>query len=374
MPFPPTPVSACKTGITTVQASNDIRVCDAASGHQGQILTAMNAQYYGLLSMRPRQAFDFAGRTGTITYNVDAVTAGGLSWWTSLFVTDQPDPAANNSAQVTGLLPRNGIGINFDNPCNVGIFTYTNYTETPIPNTNTTCITTQRGSLNHIEIRLSQTHVEVWASDYSTDNGKTFPTLKRIASTPINLNFTRGYVHYQQAERAPLKYTTEFNITPTYANNYWSNLGFDGPTLPTETGYSVPDALTPNNGALNVGYNIPTTGRTFTIPNIATTGITTAKLTFAIYYTFAGPLTTTNNTLHYSINDGPWLQPTNPPNTPAITTCNACPGPTGGGGIPYAFTIPTTNLTTGTNTITIKIDNTWDSYPPVLTALDLHTN
>jgi hypothetical protein len=65
--FPPVPVSACKSGVTSVVPDNDIMVCDAASGHLGQFETAMMAQNYAMLSMRPRQKFDFTGRTGIIT-------------------------------------------------------------------------------------------------------------------------------------------------------------------------------------------------------------------------------------------------------------------------------------------------------------------
>ncbi|MBV9557689.1 MAG: hypothetical protein JO254_11470, partial [Pseudolabrys sp.] len=38
--FPPTPAGPCKSGVTTVQPDNDIIVCDSASGHLGQFLTA----------------------------------------------------------------------------------------------------------------------------------------------------------------------------------------------------------------------------------------------------------------------------------------------------------------------------------------------
>jgi len=34
------------------------------------------AQFYGLYSLRPNQAFDFAGRTASIVFDVDAATAG----------------------------------------------------------------------------------------------------------------------------------------------------------------------------------------------------------------------------------------------------------------------------------------------------------
>ena len=77
----------------------------------------MSAQNYALLSMRPRQPFDFSGRTGTISYNVDALTEAGLSYWTSLAVTDTPQAGAANSSQGLGMLPDNGVLVNFDNDC-----------------------------------------------------------------------------------------------------------------------------------------------------------------------------------------------------------------------------------------------------------------
>src|ERR1700722_998085 len=267
MPFPATPVSACESGVTTATADNDILVCGSASGHQGQKLTAMSSQNYALLSMRPRQPFDFAGRTGTISYNVDALTEAGLSYWTSLAVTDTPQAGAANSSQVLGMLPDNGVLVNFDNDCSnpgnevgvSGVYTYTNYVETYIPDPNNTCVPTVRGELNHITVQLSQSNIAIYASPAYTSASA--PAAQLLFSTPINLNFTRGYVHFQQQERAPVKYASLFGISPGYANNYWSDFAFDGPVVNTgEVGYSVPDALTSDPsgvaGALNVGYGI----------------------------------------------------------------------------------------------------------------------
>src|SRR5207248_1583261 len=137
--------------------------------------------------------------------------------------------------------------LNFDDQCNTlatqmrinSVFVYANYAESNVPLSNTTCIQTQRGSLNHIEVRLSQTKVEVWASDFSTDNEQTYPNFRLIGQAAINLSFTTGYVHFQQEERAPVKYSQGFGISPGYTNNYWSNLGFDGPVVAAETGYEV---------------------------------------------------------------------------------------------------------------------------------------
>ena len=62
------PVPGCKDGLTTATVGSDVSVCDGNSGHDGQVLTALGAQNYGLLSLSPWQPFDFAGRTAGYRY------------------------------------------------------------------------------------------------------------------------------------------------------------------------------------------------------------------------------------------------------------------------------------------------------------------
>jgi hypothetical protein len=367
--FPPVPVSACKSGVTSVVPDNDIMVCDAASGHLGQFETAMMAQNYAMLSMRPRQKFDFTGRTGIITFNVDAITQGEGSWWPAVYVTDGPVSGAINSASVEGFLAANGVGLNFNDNCAVenasltsvdGVFIYINYVETFVQFTNALCFSTSRGKLNHIEVKLSTTSIEVWASDYSPDN-VAFPNFRKIGSAAISIPFSSGYVHFQQKERAPIKNEAGF-YNPGYANNYWSNLGFDGPVIAGEVAYQVPDALTvdPNSatntdahiaGAVNVGYGLLTSPygmyscctsgstrtsiSTLSIPDVSLTGVTSAQLTFTVTYTYTASLSPTTVNLRYSLNGGPWLNPNPQPNYLAELVCNSCPGPNGGGGVLY---------------------------------------
>src|SRR5262249_17648756 len=193
----------------------------------------------------------------------------GLGWWTSVWITDRPDPLANNSSQVTGGIPQYGIGINLDgNNCadsGAGqmrinnVFLYNRYVESEVPAGTGACVATKRGFVNHIEVRLNQTSVQVYASDYS-DDGVRFPKLQLIGSAKIDLPFSVGYVHFQQAERGQSKYS----YRPSYANNYWSALGFDGPVVAPEVAYEVPDALTQNSGPLNLGYGLLTNGTSFT--------------------------------------------------------------------------------------------------------------
>jgi hypothetical protein len=374
MTFPQTPVGPCKAGVSQVNPDNDIMVCDAASGHQGQMETAMIAQNYAMLSMRPRQAFDFAGRTGIIAMNVDAITQGEGSWWTSVYVTDQPSPGVINSSEVLGLLPTNGMGIDFNDQCGQtnasqtkvdNVYTYANTVESTAPLTGTACFSTSRGHLNHIEIHLSASQVSVWASDFSPDN-VTFPNFRQVGSASISLPFTRGYVHFQQNERAPRKNETGF-YNPVYANYYWTALGFDGPVLPGETSYMAPDSLTGPAGSMNVGYAAP---HTFSIPGVNSAGITNAMLTLSATYTYAFSLNPGNVVLRYSINGRP--SQIAPANYVAQYHCSGCPGaPNGGGGVPYAFPIDQAALTSGTNTVAFTVDNQNNSFPPVLANVDL---
>jgi len=403
--FPRTPVSACRSGVGSVDADGDILVCDNASGHQRQLLTALSAQNYALLSMRPRQVFDFTGRTGTISFNVDAVTRGSLSWWTSLFVTDEPIPGANNTIKVTGEIPKNGIGVSFDgNNCfdSTGgqmrinsVYTFSNYAETQVPVNDAVCILTRRGMLNHIEVRLSQSEIEVWASDYSGDNGQTFPNFRLIGSAPISLSFTRGYVHFQQEERAPIKYAFD----PWYSNNYWSNLGFDGPLSIKETGYGVQDALTRNPGvgggdgyyvnALNIGYGLlngpngtytcctatgqPTTIAPFSIQGVDLKDVSSARLVFSISYTPFGTFTSSTIVTKYRLNGGPWKSPTPTPNY--IAALNGGQWVTGDANwaVGISFPVAVSDLVNGLNTLEIASDGTSNAYPAILANIELLT-
>lgn len=359
-PFPSTPVAPCKTGVTTATVDHDVLACNI-TGRSGQIETALAAQNYGLLSMRPRQAFDFAGRTGTVAFNVDAVTTGILGTWTSVFITDDPTPAASNSAEVLGYLPRNGLGVSFNQTCSttgrtgISVYSYTNTVETDISPTSPTCFTAAAGTLNHIELRLSQTALAVWASDAGGSN------FRQIFTTPLALPFSRGYVHFQAAERAPVKY----GLTPKYSNVYWSALGFDGPVI-GETAVQVPDALT-SDGArgTNVGYPILPSA-TVTIPNVPA-GLTSAILSFALQYTFG-----TSPTLQYSVNGGPAKTPSPAPDIAAEQLCTSCPGaPAGGSGVPYVFPIDVTALHAGSNTVTFTATGQTGSWPFHLSNIDL---
>jgi hypothetical protein len=410
MPYPQAPATPCKTGVSAVNSDNDILVCDSTSGHPRQFETALAAQNYALLSMRPRQLFDFSNRTGVITYNVDAATGSPLGWWTSVYITEDPVAGANDTARVSGMTPRNGVGVNFDgNNCSGAlgtslklndVFTYNDYTETDVPVGNGVCIQTKAGSQNHFEIRLSQSGIDVWASDYSTDGNQTFPNFRLIGAAALNLNFSQGYVHFQHGQRAPKKYAAGNGLPGVSSTYYWSNLGFDGPIAAREVPYVVSDALAgapdtiadfPNNNNLNLGYGLltgpnrtysccpQTTVSAFSLPNVNPSGATAAQLTFSIFYVANG---TTNNSSTYAVkyrfNSGAWQSPGPTPEFARALYCQAwaadkpfpydCNWSMG-----FAFPVALNNLVAGTNTLEIGSDGSGNSYPPILANVEVLT-
>ena len=98
-----------------------------------------------------------------------------------------------------------------------------------------------KGSLNHVEIYLTQTHVEVWASDASPD-GVTFPNFQRLYAGDLDLPFGRGYVSLIARNHATIKYGGGLAWIQR-----WDNVGFDGPVVGGWREASVPDALEPTS-------------------------------------------------------------------------------------------------------------------------------
>src|SRR5262249_49546880 len=121
----------------------------------------------------------------------------------------------------------------------------------------------------HMEIRVSKSSVEVWASDAGD------PSSFRIiaVATGITVPFTRGYVNFQQTHYNAHKCTgllpnipecsdcgeksesdTGINMCPSlppWANFQMDNVGFDGPVLPAPRSYQVQD----NHAVSTHNYN-----------------------------------------------------------------------------------------------------------------------
>ena len=87
---------------------NDVVICHA------QLREAMNdEQSVTTLAMYPKQPFNFAGRTGTVSFDVSNDTAGSHAAWPEFWMSDLPVPAPFTHFGSWQALPANGFGIRF---------------------------------------------------------------------------------------------------------------------------------------------------------------------------------------------------------------------------------------------------------------------
>jgi hypothetical protein len=261
--WPAVTTTICGT-TQTVAPPADLKICN------GQLVDAVNdAGALTEFAWYPRQPFDIAGRTGTIVFDVNADSRGSHSAWPSIVYTDQPIPAPGN-----GLDPaRNSFGFSLDETAGgacgengttvSSMWTSTNFTVTGVPVKKSGCVAVPKeyGQLNHFEVRISPTHVEVWGTDPGTRDN-----LHQIASADVQMPLTRGLVwmadgHYNAGKESPSQREHAF---------VWDNFGFDGPILPRDLGTEYPDA-TGDNGTTsgNLGYHLPGTApRTFDLTGV----------------------------------------------------------------------------------------------------------
>ncbi len=320
-----------------VQPPTDVFVCN------GQLVEGMDDnQEVQALTMYPKQPFDFAGRTGKVTFDVSNDTQGSHAAWPEFWITDKPGPAPFAHFATLQSLPQNGFGIRFAgfvdssgtaNPCPEGspayvgvdsAITIANYVENDTDNGGNLTIhgfdcvktSTSPTQLNHYEIDVSQNQIDV----FGTDAGTTAP-LKHIA-TILNphLNFTRGLIWLEDVHYNGDK----FNTQGTHAFT-WDNVGFDGPVLPRDLAYDVNDSLTssgqtdPNNGkpVINLGWYLTANAtKTFTLNNVASPSSGTgALLTLGFWYEATPPFNI-NYTINGHAHTLPWPYPDNLAYTP----------------------------------------------------------
>jgi hypothetical protein len=336
---------------TTTQirlADNDSFICGQEFGEANHWMEAMNDQdSYVAQGARILQPFDFAGRTGSVVFDVDAKTAGSHSAWPEMWLTQDPQQLPHEDFPGTHLFPREGIQIlmNADwcGPSGTAnairqINEYHDYVLYTHDFLYSPCFTTEGDMANHFQVKISQTRIEVWAAN---KDGTNF-SLRTAAA--VNLRFTRGYLSFQHAQYAADKFN---NMNPT--TYHWHAIGFDGPVVATDRSYQVPDALAPapnNPGSVNLGYQTPTA--TFSLANVNPTA-RQAWVTFNVYW-YSAPLALT-----VTINGHPHLWADPDPNTVNHR---------------YqwhfiAAQIPLTDLVAGTNTVQIANTGCADNCPTV---------
>jgi hypothetical protein len=272
----------CDDATARVNAPRDVIVCN------GQLREAANDNNSGafesgsvlVLAMYPKQPFDFAGRTGTVSFDVSNDTAGTHAAWPEFWLTDLPIPAPYNHFDTWQALPKHGFGIRFGAGASAGAYgmcpngsnldkarwtvdsavvirgyvmddTSGYGTRSKMAVAQLDCVVepNRPGQMNHVELRISQNQIDV----YATDAGKAAP-LKHIAViTNANLTLTRGLIwledaHYN-ADKGPTDRPSQREHT--FA---WDNVAFDGPFTYRDFSYDALDNTTPGpNGSVNLG-------------------------------------------------------------------------------------------------------------------------
>ena len=290
-------VDLCGTDVA-VHAETDLRICN------GQLRDGTNDNLSGnfeeggpiALTMYAKQPFDFAGRTGTVSFDVSNNSFGTHAVWPEFWVTDQPVPAPWIHFGSFISHPRNGLAIRLGNaasdagnnqgecPTNANLdkwrwtvdsaaivrdFVMEDTASEGDPDclgaetcfhgnlkvNLLDCVIEPKGpedGFNHVEVKINQTQIDV----YATDAGTTTP-LKHIASiTGVDLapSFTRGVIwiddaHYN-ADKGPTGYPSE--RVHTFA---WDNVAFDGPLLRRDLSFDVLDSMAPIDPNSGIGTN-----------------------------------------------------------------------------------------------------------------------
>jgi hypothetical protein len=375
-------IPACRAGAAgDPLPPGDTLICDPSSvvrSHYG--LTSTAIQNYGDNSYRVAQPFDIANRTGTISFNVDLHTDGGLLGWPTLTFTSEPYSApaylADNAA---GATPREGLEIYFNGVCPGSsgwtafptVRIYHRYRETELRDengfaNNCAAITTQAGHLNHVEVRISTTHLEIRVSSASAD-GVTYPAAIKRFSTPIDLAFTRGNLYFGVHNHATVKYAGLASWTVL-----WDNLAFDGPAITPQRVAQVNNNTVAADGGIELGYPLPNSATTtnppaLTFSPLTTTGATTATLVFNM----AGDTITNTNwsnwRVNYRLNNTTW-------HAAAISPDELSLIPTRASTFTFSLNVPLSELTNGTNTIQLTGTGFYGGYKPYTGNIDLIVN
>jgi hypothetical protein len=242
------------SGTQSVAPPNDVIICN------GRLRVSQN-DMGGVTSIAlyPKQPFDFAGRTGTISFDVTNDTSGMHGAWPEFWLTDQPVPVPfmhGGPPCDFCSLPRNGFGLRFgsgDGSCPGGwrtdsVVVVRNYvpeehgifwggnTGTRIEENGCARMSTgPNGSLNHVELRIAQNRIEVWASDAGSSTLRLINTVHNA-----NLTLSRGLVWIGDAHYNASKSGGRDDTHHTYT---WDNVAFDGPATYRDLSFDVLDRM-----------------------------------------------------------------------------------------------------------------------------------
>lgn len=360
-------IQKCDGTTPRVLPPNDVVICN------GQLRQASNDNVDGgfeaggvtVLAIYPKQPFDFAGRTGTVSFDVSNNTFGSHAAWPEFWLTDLPIPAPF-AFQGWISLPRHGFGIRFHSavgpgqqgacpsganldkwrwtvgsavvirnyvredtegygtPANMAVQVLDCVVASPGPN----------GPLNHIELKIAQNQIDVWA----TDAGST--ALRKIAVvTNPNLSFSRGLIWIQDAH-----YNADKGPAPSQRENTytWDNVAFDGPFTYRDFSFDALDNNAPGpNGSVNLAkLSAPGATTSWDVLGMpANPQAASVRVLFNFNHEVAPNSTVINVVVNGNPHSVPWPYPDQGPSWRTL-----------------GVTVPITNLVAGTNVVQIGSD------------------
>jgi hypothetical protein len=382
-----TRVDSCN-GLTARSAS-DLIICN------GQLRQASNDNHdVTVLAMYPKQPFDWAGRTGTVAFDVSNDTQGSHAAWPEFWISDTPVPAPFSHFNSWISLPKNGLGIRFaangeigsqgtcpsgknldkrrftlDSAIVIRDYAYEDVGALglgyayPAGGTGMKvnlldCVIMSpgpNGALNHVEIKVAQNLLEVWASDAGST------VLRKIATiTNPNLSFTRGLIwlqdaHYNASKGAcPPQYSGN-PVCQTEHTFTWDNVAFDGPFTYRDFSYDALDnSTTPDSSGLidlakTATPNQMTTWNVLNMPANPQAASVRVLFNWKTYFgNVPGNIIVKVNGHGHTV---PYPYPANDTFNPGDRTSFGV-----GGWRTYPLTIPITDLVAGTNVVEIGTD------------------
>ncbi len=308
--------------------ATDVIICNGRlrqSHHDNNDVTAM--------AMYPKQPFDWNGRTGTVSFDVTNDTTGTHGAWPEFWITDLPTPAPTSHLIPcdTCTFSRHALGIRFAadrGSCGNGwradsAVVVRNWVveDRSIFESNTSGMQIRErgcaslssgpnGGLNHVEIRISQNNIDVYASDAGST------TLKLINSiTNANLPFSKGLIWIGDYHYNAVKAHTQDPSVPDQTNHTytWDNVAFDGPPTYRDLSFDVLDRTTPNAaGVYKIGWETtPSAPANLTTLPMTTQNIAASTNAYLLF-NFGKDVVpgTFTYTINGNVNSAPNPQPT----------------------------------------------------------------
>lgn len=406
-------ILACRPDLPSqVWPNQDALICDPTVDLESKhLLIATASQFYGQNSYRIRQPFDFSGRTGKIVFDASTDPLSPLTGWLSVAITEEPISTPGYSIvdnDEGSIIPKNALEVHFANigdSSQIGVRNlqvFKDYVDTVFaPPDGTVAAPRSSGKVNHFEISISETEVEVTITPFAED-GVTFAAPAQTYRQALQLPLSQGYVTLSLHNHATLKYTNASDpgglVNAAIARV--DNVGFDGPVFSGWREASVPDSLVkfqgepfqpvqdphnPENIGYDIAYVVHDTARgpgpALTLSELDPTGVTSATLAVTLYVDFLSPSgKPADYALRARLNGKTWHERKLTPAEVAFfgegpTTTDSAGKPLGNPGtqgrLALTLDIPVTDLVQGNNTLEFVTASVPTSYPPLVYNVDL---